>query len=67
MSNILIVDDDSEYLKALRLALLDQNENWEIITASNENEGKRIIQTKDIDLVLTDLVMISDSSESGVA
>ena len=60
MPCILIVDDDPRYLDALKLALTDLNTDWEIITAANENEGISIIQEREIDLVLTDLVMLSE-------
>ena len=69
MPNILIVDDEPENLKALKLALGDENPSWKIFVASNEQEGKTILEMQiaakePIDVVLTDLVM--DSEASGI-
>jgi class 3 adenylate cyclase/CheY-like chemotaxis protein len=60
MPQVLIVDNDPIYLDALRLYLSDLNHDWEIITAANETEGVSILEAKEIDLVLTDLVMLSE-------
>jgi adenylate cyclase len=62
MPRVLLVDNDPMCLDALRLELSDVNPDWEIITATDENGGKSIIEANEIDLVLTDLVM---SSEQG--
>ena len=69
MPNILIVDDELENLKSLKLALGDENPLWKIFTAKNEQEGKAILEMQiaakePIDVVLTDLVM--DSEASGI-
>lgn len=67
MARILIVDDEKENRKALKLALSDENPDWQIFTAANEIEGKRMIEqqlakNEPIDVVLTDLVMQSEQS-----
>jgi adenylate cyclase len=60
MPNVLIVDDDPIYLDALRLNLSDLNDDWEIEIAGNVTDGVSILQAKEIDLVVTDLVMVSE-------
>lgn len=65
MSRILIVDDESENLNALKRALGDENPTWEILTAKTEEEGRQILQKQQsekcpIDVVLTDLVLESE-------
>ena len=67
MARILIVDDEKENREALKLALGDQNPEWEILTAENECDGKALVEKqlaekKPIDVVLTDLVMTSEQS-----
>lgn len=67
MARILIVDDEIENLNSLKRALGDLNPNWEIMTAVNEDEGKRVLEQQlekkePIDVVLTDLVMESEQS-----
>ena len=71
MARILIVDDEIENLNSLKRALGDMNPNWEIFTARNEKEGKRILaqqidEKEPIDVVLTDLVMESEQSGMNV-
>ncbi len=67
MAKILIVDDEKENREALKLALGDENLDWEIFTVESETEGKRVIQEQlvkkePIDVVLTDLVMSKEQS-----
>jgi class 3 adenylate cyclase len=67
ISRILIVDDEKENREALQLALGDENPDWDIFTAESETEGTRIIEEQlekkePIDVVLTDLVMVSARS-----
>lgn len=69
MSRILIVDDERENRDALKLALGDENPDWELFTAESDAEGKRIVENQlarkePIDVVLTDLVM--DTEQSGM-
>ena len=69
MSRILIVDDEPENREALKLALGDENPDWELFTARSDAEGISIVEeqlTKQepIDVVLTDLVM--DTEKSGM-
>lgn len=71
MARILIVDDEIENLNSLKRALGDENPGWEIQTARNEKEGKRILERQlkkkePIEVVLTDLVMESEQSGMNV-
>jgi class 3 adenylate cyclase len=65
MARILVVDDEPENRDALKLALGDENPDWEIFTASSESEGcvllkQQIDKREPIDVVLTDLVMATE-------
>jgi len=67
MSRILIVDDEKENRNALQRALGDENPDWQILTAGDENEGKAVLQQQSlrrepVDVILTDLVMNSEQS-----
>ncbi|MBF0145770.1 MAG: response regulator [Magnetococcales bacterium] len=71
MSRILIIDDEQENLDSLKRALQDENPEWEILTANNETEGKKLLESqltiKDpVDVVLTDLVMEDEKSGMNV-
>lgn len=63
ISNVLIVDDQEKNLKAYQLALEDSELNLSIFTAKDENQAKEIINKLDhLDVVLSDLVMLSEQS-----
>jgi len=63
MANILIVDDKEDNLKAYKLALEDAGLGWNILTAKNENEAQKILmEAQPIDVIITDLVMLSEQS-----
>jgi class 3 adenylate cyclase/ActR/RegA family two-component response regulator len=63
MSNILIVDDKEDNLKAYKLALEDAGLGWNILTAKNEKEAQKILTgLQPIDVIITDLVMLSEQS-----
>lgn len=67
MARILIVDDEKENRLALKRALQDENPDWEILVAASEKEGEKILlqqleKDSPIDVVLTDLVMKSETS-----
>lgn len=58
---ILLVDDEAENLNSLRRYLLDNAPDWEVDTARSENEAiGRLNGDPTIDVVITDLVMITD-------
>lgn len=60
MPNILIVDDRLDILESYKLGLDDTNMDWNIFTAKNEKEAERILSENPIDVVITDLVMLSE-------
>lgn len=67
MNRILIVDDEKENREALKIALSDDNPEWEIFTVDGEQNGTRCIldqlgKREPIDVVLTDLVMSTEQS-----
>jgi len=57
MKNVLIVDDEQNFLLSLADMLKDPNNEFEVLTASNGKEAAKIIDTKTVDLVVTDLKM----------
>lgn len=63
MANILIVDDKDYNLKAYKLALEDAGLGGNIFTAKEENEAQKIInKVQTIDVIITDLVMLTEQS-----
>jgi class 3 adenylate cyclase len=67
MPRILIIDDEQENLNSLKRALGDENPEWNILTAHNEAEGEKTLaeqlkKKEPIDVVLTDLVMDTETS-----
>jgi class 3 adenylate cyclase len=64
---ILIVDNEAENRNNLKVALEDENPQWNIITASSDSEGLDVIKSRlktdtPIEVVLTDLVMETEQS-----
>lgn len=62
MTHILIVDDREDILKSYKLGLEDAGLGWNILTAKNENEAETIVKEQPIDVVITDLVMLTEQS-----
>jgi class 3 adenylate cyclase/CheY-like chemotaxis protein len=62
MSKILIVDDKQYNLDAFKLALEDSGMDIEIFMANNEHEAGSVILKNDLDLIISDLIMLSESS-----
>lgn len=63
MAHILIVEDNKPNLKSYKLALEDAGLGWHILTAKNENEAQKIIdETQSVDVIITDLVMLTEQS-----
>ncbi len=57
MKNILLIDDDRNLLSSLAEFLRDKNDAWNILTAENGQLGAEIIDTREIDIIVTDLRM----------
>ena len=55
MERILIIDDDAQVLDVLHLVLA--REGYEVLKASNGNEGIKLHREDPVDLVITDLIM----------
>lgn len=59
--NILIVDDDADYLGQIEFQL--KNMGYEVITANSQKEGENILDTTHPDLAIVDLMM--ENKDSG--
>lgn len=57
MENVLIVDDEQGFLLSLKDGLASYSDQFRIQTASNGEEAVKILESRKIDLVLTDLKM----------
>ena len=55
MNTILVVDDEPNYL--IVLSELLKEEDFEVLTAQRGEEGLKIVEETDLDLVLTDMRM----------
>ncbi len=55
MDTILIVDDEKNYLILLEALLCD--EGYEVIITSSPQEALKIVETREIDLIITDMKM----------
>lgn len=58
---ILIIDDDADYLFQMELQV--RNFGYEVITASSQEEGEKVLDTLKPDLAIVDLMM--ESKDSG--
>lgn len=54
-AKILIVDDDLDLIKALKVTL--ESENYSVVTASDRTEGMEKIKTERPDLIILDVMM----------
>ena len=52
---VLVIDDDIQIVHALRKLL--EGEGYEVTAASNGNDGLRVFRERQIDLVITDIIM----------
>ncbi len=57
MKNILLVDDEQPILESLAEGLRSYDEDWNILTAENGEQGAAILDSQPIDVVVTDLRM----------
>src|SRR5436190_22490875 len=58
--SVLIVDDDAEYLSALRRAL---ERDFEVTTATSAREAEAHLRQKDVSLVLLDVRLHGDEAD----
>jgi adenylate cyclase len=57
---VLIVDDEAENIRSLVRYLTDASPDWRIISASDSQSAETLIKSNDIDVVITDLVMVTE-------
>ena len=55
--NILLVDDERNFLNILSRELSDTGNNFSILTAENGDKALKILESTQVDLVITDLKM----------
>jgi CheY-like chemotaxis protein len=55
MPKILVVDDDKDFIKITKMIL--QANNYGVVTASNGEEGLKVMRTEKPDLVILDVMM----------
>ena len=55
MARILIIDDDVQILSMLRQTL--EREGYEVVEASDGEQGEKLFREKPTDLIITDLIM----------
>ena len=55
MAKILVVDDDRDFIKITRMIL--ESNHYEVITASNGEEGLKVMRREKPDLVILDVMM----------
>lgn len=57
MKNILLVDDEKQILQSLAEGLYCYRYDWNIVTAENGKKGAEIVDSRLIDVVVTDMRM----------
>ena len=57
MKKILIVDDEKAMLHAMRRDLSEFNDKYDVHLTSNSNEVLKLLIEKDIDILITDILM----------
>jgi len=57
MAKILIVDDDPDFVEATRIVL--ESDGYEVISASDGNEGLKRAREEQPDLIILDVIMSS--------
>jgi YesN/AraC family two-component response regulator len=55
MQSILIIDDDAEYRRGLKISL--EGKNYKVLEAVNGREGLLLLGREQVDVVITDIVM----------
>ena len=61
MPKILIVDDDTDFVEAVKMVL--ESNGYEVVSAHSREEGMQSIQTTNPDLMILDVMM--DSPDDG--
>ncbi len=64
MKSILVIDDDSSIINVIKIRL--EANNYQVITASNGEEGIKIAQSGKPDLIIMDIVMPNMSGGEAV-
>ncbi len=57
MKQVLIVDDEARLLQSIEAGLKNYKDNFEVLTASNGKVAVEILESVDVDLLVTDLRM----------
>lgn len=57
MKNVLIVDDDAIFLEIIVLTLQKHSKGFNILTAENGQQAKKILEKEKISLLVTDIMM----------
>lgn len=55
MAKILIIDDDNDFLEATKIIL--ESRNYEVISADNTKDGLLLLENKNPDLLILDIMM----------
>lgn len=63
MARILMVDDDQDFLDAAKAIL--ERKGYEVITASDPEEGEMMVKQENPDLILLDIMMVNP--DDGIA
>lgn len=62
MPTVLIVDDEAENLRSLKRYLEEKNPTWTVTTARSEEEAEAALRDKELDVVVSDLVMANEQA-----
>lgn len=57
MKNVLIVDDEKEFLLSIKAGLEDYQDQFHVLTATNGKNAVKILESNDVHLLVTDLKM----------
>ncbi len=57
MVNVLIVDDEESFLASLEVGLLEYSAEFSVFTANNGKDAVKILESKTVDLIVTDIRM----------
>jgi CheY-like chemotaxis protein len=57
MNNVLLVDDEKKFLRNIRTGLADFENRFHVLTAENGKKAIEVLESANVDLVVTDLKM----------